>query len=64
MKYRLFNKKNKLYTDDIMWPNNQRTHEIYFLDIHGKVNVLIGYEEEGYLLQKCNQEDWKIEFIK
>lgn len=32
IKYRLYNKKYKLYSDDIMWPNNQYTHEKYFFD--------------------------------
>lgn len=60
IKYRLYNKKYKLYSDDIMWPNNQYTHEKYFLDSDGKVKVLIAFERFGWTLEECDQREWKV----
>ena len=45
MRFRIYSHKHKLYTDDPMWPSNQRSFSEWFVSPDGEIIELIGFQD-------------------
>lgn len=55
-KIRIWSRKYNLFTNDPMWPDNQRTSEIFLLDSGGEVREFITCDGENYFWDLTNHK--------
>jgi uncharacterized phage protein (TIGR01671 family) len=54
MKYRIWSKKYKMFTDNSFWPGNQFTHSIFVISQENEVMEMVTSNGEDYFLDVCN----------
>lgn len=66
MKFRVWSNKYKMYHDDAMWPNNQRSMQLFFLDPNGKLHEMVWFSdtpEECLTEVTIDKNDYVVELI-
>ncbi len=63
LKYRIWSKKYKMFTDDPFWPNNQHVHEEFLAAPDGKVWTLVTTDFENYLRDLSGEDDLIVKYV-
>jgi hypothetical protein len=64
MKYRIFDKKKKLFVDDPAYPNNQRTWSEFYVGQDGKIVEFITGNNDVFFMNKVDQKKYKVVYLK
>ena len=63
MKIKIFSKQHRLFTDDPLWPSNQRSTSNFVVDTNFNVIEIVDFGDDVVFINKTlNQEDFEVTF--